>query len=99
MPQESPITTLTTRVRQLIMEYKELCRKHESLKSHVAELNGEIAGLKEQLAKQQKEYDNLMTAKMLSISDTDIEKAKQRINSLQRSVTHCITLLTEKDAE
>ena len=97
MSQEAPITVLTTRVRQMILEYKELRKKHYALKGEVETLNGEIDGLKQQLAQEEKRYETLMTAKMLNVTDRDINNVKQRINKLQRSVTHCITLLSEQE--
>ena len=86
MSQESPINILSARVRQMIMEYKELRSKSESLSRDVDKLTAEIEKLKSQLYIQEQRYNALMTAKM-------------RINNLQRSVSHCITLLTEQDTE
>lgn len=92
---ESPTNILVTRVRQMILEYKELRKKNEALKADVEKLTQEVKELKEFQKMQQQEYDTLKTAKLLSIANPDIEAAKQRINNLQRSVAHCITLLTE----
>lgn len=79
----------------MILEYKELRKKNEALKADVERLTNEVKELKEFQKMQQQEYDTLKTAKLLSISNADIEATKQRINNLQRSVAHCITLLTE----
>jgi predicted nucleic acid-binding Zn-ribbon protein len=81
------------------MEYKELRSKSESLSRDVDKLTAEIEKLKSQLYTQEQRYNALMTAKMLSVTDKDLEAAKMRINNLQRSVSHCITLLTEQDTE
>lgn len=83
----------------MIMEFKELKSKNESLSRDVDRLVNEIEDLKSQLHNQEQRYNALMTAKMLSITDKDLEAAKMRINNLQRSVSHCITLLTEQDTE
>lgn len=99
MSQESPINILSARVRQMIMEYKELRSKSESLSRDVDKLTAEIEKLKSQLYTQEQRYNALMTAKMLSVTDKDLEAAKMRINNLQRSVSHCITLLTEKESD
>lgn len=99
MSQESPINILSARARQMIMEYKELRSKNESLSRDVDKLTAEIESLKSQLNTQEQRYNALMTAKMLSVTDKDLEAAKMRINNLQRSVSHCITLLTEQDTE
>lgn len=79
----------------MILEYKELRKKNEALRADVERLTTEVKELKEFQKMQQQEYETLKTAKLLSISNADIEATKQRINNLQRSVSHCITLLTE----
>ena len=44
----------------------------------------------------EKKYNALMTAKMLTIADTDIENTRKKVNKLIRTVNQCITLLSEK---
>ena len=44
----------------------------------------------------QDDYESLMTAKMLQVSEGDMEAAKARLAKLIRSVNKCITLLSEK---
>lgn len=55
-----------------------------------------ITELKKQLEEAEKKYDALMTAKMLSIADTDIENTQKKVNKLIRTVNQCITLLSEQ---
>ena len=42
------------------------------------------------------DYNALMTARMIEISDTDMESAQKRIAKLIREVNRCITLLSEQ---
>ncbi len=98
MSQQPSVNILSTRVRELIASYEELCKRNNTLTADVTRLTNEIQSLKSQLENEQKRYNALMTAKMLSITDRDLEAAKQRITNLQRSVSHCITLLTEKES-
>jgi predicted nucleic acid-binding Zn-ribbon protein len=42
------------------------------------------------------DYDMLKTAKMLEVSNGDLEATRQRINKLVRDVDRCITLLSEQ---
>lgn len=93
---ESNIKTFTTRVRQLILAFKEMKKENAELYAMVDERDKEIEELKKQLAEQVKKYDTMMMAKMLNISDDDLEKTKKRINKLIRSVNQCITLLSEQ---
>ena len=55
-----------------------------------------ITELQKQLEEAEKKYDALMTAKMLSIADTDIENTRKKVNKLIRTVNQCITLLSEQ---
>ena len=48
------------------------------------------------LSATQKNFENLKTARMLEVSDGDLEAAKAKLNKLIRSVNKCITLLSEK---
>ena len=55
-----------------------------------------ITELKKQLEEAERKYDALMTAKMLSIADTDIENTRKKVNKLIRTINQCITLLSEQ---
>ena len=99
MSQQPSVNILSTRVRELIAGYEELRKRNNALTADVTRLTNEIHSLKSQLENEEKRYNALMTAKMLSVTDHDLEAAKQRITNLQRSVSHCITLLTEQDTE
>ena len=52
--------------------------------------------LQAQLVQAQKDYDRLKTAKMLEVTDTDVESAQKRLQKLIRDVNKCITLLSEQ---
>lgn len=93
---ESQINTFATRVRQMILHYKEIKKENAELYSMVDERDKQISELKKQVEEQQKKYNALMTAKMLNIADADIENTKKRISKLIRTVNQCITMLSEK---
>ncbi len=93
---ESQINTFTTRVRQMILKFKEIKKENTELYSMVDERDKQIDELKKQLDEAQKKYNALMAAKMLNIADADIESTKKRINKLIRTVNQCITLVSEK---
>ncbi len=98
MSQQPSVNILSTRVRELIADYEALRKRNSALTADVTRLTNEIQSLKSQLENEEKRYNALMTAKMLSVADRDLDAAKQRITNLQRSVSHCITLLTEKES-
>ena len=57
---------------------------------------GGIKKMETTLSATQKNFENLKTARMLEVSDGDLEAAKAKLNKLIRSVNKCITLLSEK---
>lgn len=93
---ETDITTFTTRVRQLILKYQEVSRENSELYAMVDARDKEIAGLKKSVSDWEREYRTLKMAKMIEVSDGDLEAAKSRISKLVRDVNQCITLLSEK---
>ena len=56
----------------------------------------EIEKLEAQLKQARNDYNSLKMAKMIEISDGDMENAQKRISKLIRDVNKCITLISEK---
>ncbi len=97
MADEDKILTLfTTRVRQMILQYNELKKENDELYAMVDLRDGEIKRLKASLEQAHKDYESLKTARMIEISDGDIDAAKRRLAGLIREVDKCITLLSGK---
>ena len=69
------LTHFTTRVRQMILQYNELKNENEELYAMVDAREEEIKRLKASLEQSKKDYECLKTAKMLEISDGDIDSA------------------------
>ena len=93
---EKLINTFSTRVRQMLLQYKELQKENNDLYSMVDERDAKIRELTTSLANAKKEYETLMMAKMLEITDVDLESAQKRIARLIRDVNMCINLLSDK---
>ena len=85
----------TTRMRQLILQYKDVKKENEELYAMVDARDNELKQLREQLQQSQIDYNSLKMAKMIEVGDGDIEAAKKRIASLIREVNKCITLMSE----
>ena len=94
--EERTIALFSTRVRQLMLQYKRVVEENEQLRKRLEQVEEEQKVLQEQLQGRQEDYDSLMTAKMLQVSEGDMEAAKARLAKLIRSVNKCITLLSEK---
>ena len=91
------INVFTTRVRQLILKYQETKKENSELYNMVDERDKKIAELERSVSEKDREYQALKTAKMIEITDGDIESAKNRVAKLIRDVNQCITLLSDKE--
>ncbi len=92
---EKTLTQFTTRIRQMILQYLEIKKENAELYTMVDERDAEIASLKAKLSEANNNYALLKTAKMLEITDGDMETAQKRLAKLIRDVNKCITLLSE----
>ena len=92
---DKTLTQFTTRIRQMILQYQDIKRENTELYAMVDERDEEIASLKAQLSEAQNNYTLLKMAKMLEITDGDMETTQKRIAKLIRDVNKCITLLSE----
>ncbi len=97
MPQrEKDLATFQTRVRQMILRFQELKQENQDLYAMIDENEQQIEQLKARLAEQERNYETLKMARMMEISDGDLEGAKERVAGLIRSINKCITLLSEE---
>lgn len=92
---DKTLTQFTTRIRQMILQYQDIKKENTELYAMVDERDEEIASLKAQLSEAQNNYTLLKMAKMLEITDDDMETTQKRIAKLIRDVNKCITLLSE----
>ena len=93
---EKTLNTFATRVRQMILQYAELKKENDELYTLVDQREKEIKQLQEELSQAEVEYNSLKMAKMLEVTDGDMEGAQKRVAKLIRDVNKCITLLSEK---
>lgn len=93
---EKIINTFATRVREMILHYQELRKEKQELQRMVSERDTRISELEVQLRQACNDYDSLKMARMVEISDGDMETAKKRLAKLIRDVNKCITLLSNK---
>lgn len=93
---EKTINTFATRVRQLILEFGKLKQENAELYEMVDERDAEIKVLQEKLSQAEHDYNSLKMAKMMTISDADMEATQKRVAKLIRDVNKCITLLSNQ---
>lgn len=90
------INQFATRVRQMILQYQSVTKQNEDLCRQVAEQQERIAELEAQLQQQRNDYESLKLARMVEITDGDMQSAQKRLAKLIRDVDKCITLVNEK---
>ena len=93
---EKVLNTFATRVRQMILQYEEVKKENTDVCELVGKRDKEIEKLEAQLKQARNDYNSLKMAKMIEISDGDMENAQKRISKLIRDVNKCITLISEK---
>jgi predicted RNase H-like nuclease (RuvC/YqgF family) len=94
-PNEMALTTFETRVRQMILRFQELKKENSALHVQLQKDEQEIQNLKSKLAQADSNYNSLKMAKMLEITDGDLEGAKARVSKMIRDVNKCISLLSD----
>ena len=93
---EKTINTFATRVRQMILKFEDVKRENEELYAMVEERDAKIKELEDKLTQAKHDYDSLKMAKMMTISDSDMENTQKHIAKLIRDVNKCITLLSDQ---
>ena len=98
MAEENKILNLfTTRMRQLILQYKEVKEQNKELLSKLQMNERENERLKKQLEQANNDYNSLKMARLVEVTDGDIESSKRRLSNMIREVNKCITLLGGKE--
>ena len=90
------MTTFETRVRQLLLRFQELKRENEELYQMVEKNEQDIRSMQEKLNQTEKDYNALKMARMMTITDGDLQGAKDRLAKLIREVNKCIAILGDE---
>ncbi len=90
------IDRFSTRVRQLVLQYNDLQDEIAALRADIEQRDSAIRQLEANVAQLKTDYECLKTARMLEITDGDMESAQKRLAKLIRDVDKCITLVSEK---
>lgn len=93
---ENMLTLFTTRVRQMLLQYEDTRKENAELRAVISERDAKVKQLEELLAQASNDYDTLKMAKMIEITDGDLETAKKHLARLIRDVDRCATLLSGK---
>lgn len=93
---EKTIALFTTRVRQLILEYDKIKNENDRLRAMIDERDSALEKMEGQLAQVRNDYESLKMARMVEITNGDLESAQKKISKLIRDVNKCITLVSER---
>lgn len=96
-PNEKTIATFETRMRQMILRFQGLKKENNDLYAQIEEDEKQMETLRQQLDQKQKDYEALKMARMISITDGDLQSAKDRLAKLIREVNKCIGILSDEN--
>ena len=91
--EEKILRVFETRVRHLLLKYKEFESELQNLQQQILRQQGELSALQDQNVSLKKSYDTLKMAKMIEVSGDDVHDAKKKLSKLIRDVDKCIALL------
>ena len=84
-------------MRQMILRFQELKKENEDLQALVEKNGRDIQDLQAKLTQADHDYNSLKMAKMMEITDGDLEGAKARLTKLIRDVNRCIAILSDEE--
>lgn len=87
------IIRLETRVRQLIMQQKEMQDEQEKLRKQLSEKDEKILSLQIQNEELKQQYSRLKMAKYIDMADNDVKDMRGRIRTMVRDIDRCISML------
>ena len=93
---DKTIDEFQTKVHALILQFQNLKKENEELYAMLEKNESDVRELRQQLLVKQQEFDAFKAAKMLEVSDGDIQSARERLAKLIRDVNKCITVLSEQ---
>ena len=92
---EKTLANFQTRVRQMILRFQELKKENEELQATIGSHEQTIRELQARLTQADNDYTSLKMAKMMEITDGDLESAKARVARMIREVNKCIAILSD----
>ena len=93
---EQLLATFQTRVRDLLLRFRQLKAENQNLAEQVAKNEEDIKTLQAKLTQADNDYNSLKMARMLEITNNDLEGAKARVAKMIRDVNKCIAILNDE---
>lgn len=95
-PNEQIIATFQTRVRDMLRRFQELRQENIALHGQIEKSKQDIDLLRAKLSQADNDYNALKMARMMEITDGDLDGAKARVAKLIREVNKCIAILSDE---
>lgn len=80
----------------MILRFKEVKKENADLYAMVGELEERIKTLEAKLTQQENDYKSLKMARMMEITDGDLDGAKERVAQMIRDINKCIAVLSDE---
>ena len=93
---DKDIVEFQTKVRALILQFKELKRENEELYAMLEKNENDVNALRQQLRESNREFEAFKAAKILQVADGDLQSARERLAKLIRDVNKCISVLSDQ---
>ena len=93
---EKTLATFETRLRQVLLGFQELKKENGTLHDMLKDNEKQVKELQQKLEQKQYDYDTLKMAKMMEITDGNLQDAKDRLSRLIRDVNKCIAILSDE---
>ena len=94
-PNEATMATFEARMRQLILQFQSLKEENKELYAMLEKSEEENKRIVAELNDVKKQFDSYKMAKMIEVSEGDVEATKAKLAKIIRDVNKCISILTE----
>lgn len=89
------LTQFEQRLRLLVYNHQKALLRIKELTNALEQNNRHMQELEERCATLEQNYNNLKQAKVISLSDAEINTTRERITALVREIDRCIESLTK----
>ena len=93
--ERATLTQFEQRLRLLVHNHQQTLLHIKELTETLEQKNRHIQELEERCATLELNYNNLKQAKVISLSDAEIDTTRERLTALVREIDRCIESLTK----
>ena len=83
-------------MRQVLLRFQELKKENGELAAMLERSEQTVKDMQQKLDQKQQDYETLKMAKMIEITDGNLQGAKDRLSKLIRDVNKCIAILSDE---